>query len=80
MLYALSVSVSTADKLSNLMLKVRGGRRLNVANALKNAEQNHVLELDPADDFDVHGYAPSPEENWNLFSNKTMRLLLETQQ
>ena len=64
--------ISTADKLSNLLLKVKGGRRLNITNALNNDEQSQVLELSPSDDFDVHGHAPSPEENWNLFSNNTV--------
>jgi len=60
--------VNTADKLSNLQNKVIDGRRINLSNALS-GQPGATLVLDPAEDFDVHGYERTREESWQLFSS-----------
>jgi Alpha-tubulin suppressor and related RCC1 domain-containing proteins len=59
--------LESADMLSNLQNKVIDGRRVNLENALFGAPGTY-LELDPVDDFDVHGYAPTAAELWELYS------------
>lgn len=60
--------LSSADRLSNLQNKVADGRRLNIVNAASGTDGSY-LTLNPADDFDVHGYQRTEEENWQLFSS-----------
>ena len=59
--------LNSADGLSNLENKVVTGKRLNLANAILGVEGSY-FELNPAEDFDVHGYQRTDEENWQLFS------------
>lgn len=61
--------VYTADKLENLQNKTIDGRRLNIENAINNIEVDNIININPADDFDVHGYQSTPEEEWELFSS-----------
>lgn len=63
-----SLLTYTADTLANLENKVIEGKRVNFTNALSGTEGS-VLNLSPADDFDVHGYQRTDEENWELFSS-----------
>ena len=58
----------SADKYTHLYNKVKYGRYLSINNALANISGS-VLTVQYQDDFDVHGYAPTPEENWALFSS-----------
>ena len=60
--------IYTADSLSNLQDKVIYGKRVNSANALSGVPGEY-LTLNLADDFDVHGYQRTEEENWQLFSS-----------
>ena len=60
--------IYSVDKLSNLQNKVKDGNRLNIYNALE-GQPGALLFPDPADDFDVHGYQPTTEESWQLFSS-----------
>jgi len=57
----------SADNLTHLYNKVTQGCYLNIDNALAGIPGT---EYSPSyeDDFDVHGYTPTPEENWALFS------------
>jgi len=59
--------INTADSLSNLENKVTGGKRINIANALVNVQGANLI-LSPPEDFDVHGYQRTDDENWHLFS------------
>ena len=59
--------LSCADMLSNLENKVNSGRRLSLSNAVLGVDGAY-LTLNPTDDFDVHGYQRTDEENWQLFS------------
>jgi len=58
--------LNSADRLDNLQNKVSDGRRLNTINAV-HGYSGQRLSLNPADDFDVHGYSPTAEEQWELF-------------
>lgn len=60
--------ISTGDKLSNLQNKLKDGRVLNLDRLVSNTQSDEILPCTPADDFDIHGYQPTPEENWELFS------------
>ena len=59
--------LSASDQLENLKNKVDSGRRINLHNALAGTSGSH-LNLNPTDDFDVHGYDPSESESWELYS------------
>ncbi|MDR0489928.1 MAG: S8 family serine peptidase, partial [Oscillospiraceae bacterium] len=59
--------LDSADKLQHLQDKVCQGRGLNIQNAISNTAGAY-LALSPEDDFDAHGYQPTPEESWRLFS------------
>ena len=61
--------ISTGDRLSNLQNKLKDGRALNLDHLITNTQSDEILDCTPADDFDVHGYQPTPEENWELFTN-----------
>jgi len=61
----------SADKYTHLYNKVTSGRYLNTDNALAGI-QGSTLTVQYEDDFDVHGYAPTPEENFELFSSLTV--------
>jgi len=60
--------ISSADVLDNLLNKVADGRRLNLMNAILD-EPGESLSPDCEDDFDVHGYQRTDDENWQLFSS-----------
>lgn len=60
--------LTSADELNNLGDKAVDGRRLNVANAL-NGDEGEYLNLNPADDFDVHGYHPTQSELYELYTS-----------
>ncbi|MDR1298832.1 MAG: S8 family serine peptidase, partial [Oscillospiraceae bacterium] len=60
--------VASADMLSNLQTKVLDGRRANLVNALTGTVPDGVLQVNPEDDFDVHGYQRTEEEQWSLYS------------
>jgi len=62
----------TGERLAHLQSKVQGGRSLDVLRALSGVRQEEILTISPADDFDVQGYAPTPEDSWALFSSKTI--------
>ena len=59
---------NSGDQLSNLQNKVADGRRLNLENALNGIFPEYVMQNDPADDFDVHGYQPEQSEAFELYS------------
>ena len=59
--------ISTGDRLSNLQNKLKDGRALNLEHLISNTQSDEILDCTPADDFDVHGYERTPEENWALF-------------
>ena len=63
----------TADMLSNLQNKVYNGRRVSLFNAVNNIVQTNIIQNDPEDDFDVHGYQPDMGELWELFSSKNIK-------
>jgi len=65
--------LNTADMLSNLQNKVYNGRRVSLFNAVKNVVQTNIIQNDPEDDFDVHGYQPNASELWELFSSKSIK-------
>ena len=58
----------SSDRLSNLESTVSAGRRANKGNALAGVVGS-VIILTPADDFNVHGYQPTREEQWELFAS-----------
>ena len=58
-----------ADRYAHLMNKVADGRSLNLFNVAAGAVSEGVQTVAYEDDFDVHGYEPTPEENWELFSS-----------
>ncbi|MCL1808698.1 MAG: S8 family serine peptidase [Clostridiales bacterium] len=60
--------VRTGDKLAHLKNKVTDGRRLNLENALADIEQTEETTAEYADDFDAHGWQPSQEGRYGLFS------------
>ncbi|MCL2748359.1 MAG: S8 family serine peptidase, partial [Oscillospiraceae bacterium] len=57
----------SADRLDNLEGKVTGGRRANLANALS-GDEGEQLSLNPAYDYDVHGYIPGRGALFGLYS------------
>lgn len=59
--------LASADTLTNLESKVTDGKRVNLTSALK-GENGQVLDPNPTDDFDVHGYQRTADESWVLFS------------
>lgn len=61
--------IQTGDMLSNLQNKLKDGRVLNIKNLLENICPTEIIDCNPEDDFDVHGYQPTPEENWGLFND-----------
>ena len=58
-----------ADRYTHLMNKVADGRSLNLFNVAAGVVSEGVQTVEYEDDFDVHGYQPTPEENWELFSS-----------
>ncbi|MDR1157072.1 MAG: S8 family serine peptidase [Oscillospiraceae bacterium] len=60
--------LATADRLENLQNKVKEGRRLNLEQALQGETNDEILMLNPEDDFDVHGYQPTPSEQFELYT------------
>jgi hypothetical protein len=58
----------TGDMMAHLQDKVKDGRSLNVKNALSGLVQNSIIQIYPQDDFNEHGYAISPKDNWALFA------------
>jgi len=58
----------TSDNLTHLQNKVSGGRRINLENALTDTIGS-TLVLNPANDFDMHGYHRTEEESFVLFSS-----------
>ena len=60
--------LNCADKLSHLQNKVVNGRSLNITNILADAVVEEMQSVSCEDDFDVHGYQPTPQEAWELFS------------
>jgi alpha-tubulin suppressor-like RCC1 family protein len=63
--------LESADRLDNLQNKVVNGQRINISNALSGTEGS-VLSLNPADDFDVHGYQMTESERFELYSATTV--------
>ncbi len=61
--------LTTAERFSNLQNKVSGGRHVHLDHALRNVAATGITQKDPADDFDVAGYDPTPEEQLQLFSS-----------
>ena len=61
---------NTGKRMAHLQNKVNDGRCLDAEQALSGTAQNNIIYIDPEDDFDVHGYAPTPEDSWALFSTK----------
>ena len=57
---------ASADKLANLYGKAHEGRRLNLGNALSGMDGS-VLDLQPADDFSLEGYAQDGD-GYSLYS------------
>ncbi len=66
-----------ADSLSNLGQKVVNGKRLNLWNSINNTSGSY-LSVNPEDDFDVHGYAPTPEDGWALLSGLSNAVSIAT--
>jgi len=62
----------TSDRYEHLLNKVRQGRSLNLDNALLGAFANEIQTISYEEDFDVHGYEPTPEGSWALFAAKTV--------
>ena len=60
--------LDTADRLSNLQNKVCEGRRINIGNAMSSCEQTQIIQNDPENDFDVHGYQSTQSELYELFN------------
>jgi len=58
----------TGDRMAHLQNKVVDGRSLDVEQALSGEPQNAMVYIYPEEDFDVQGYAPTPEEPWQLYS------------
>ena len=58
-----------ADRLAHLSSKVADGRSLNLFNVAAGVVSGGVQTVAYEEDFDVHGYEPTPEENWELFSS-----------
>lgn len=63
--------LDTADRYSHLTQKVAEGRSLSLENLAAGTAVEDVTMLDPApaEDFDVHSYQPTPDENWELFNS-----------
>lgn len=59
---------NTSDKLLNLQDYVDGGRKLNLDSLASNMENNDIIDVHPAEDFNSEGYSRTPEESWELFS------------
>lgn len=57
----------SADKLSNLQDKVNAGNCLNILNLVNGVSNSDIIDIDASDDFEVNGYQPTPEENWELY-------------
>lgn len=62
--------VQTGDMFSHLQNKLKDGRVLNIDNLLKNIYTTEIAKCNSEDDFDVHGYQPTPEESWELFADQ----------
>lgn len=58
-----------ADRYAHLMNKVADGRSLNLFNVAAGVVSGGMQTVAYEEDFDVHGYEPTPEENWELFSS-----------
>lgn len=58
---------ATADKLSNLESTVDAGNKISYYRLVNNLTEDGYAEVNPADDFDVHGYQRTPSENMELF-------------
>jgi len=59
---------NTSDKLSCLEGKVNGGNKVSFINAVSGTNNTEVIMVTPEDDYDVFGYQPTVEENWELFA------------
>lgn len=57
----------TADKLSNLESTVDEGNKISYYRLVNNLTEDGYAVVEPADDFDVHGYQRTPQEDWELF-------------
>lgn len=66
---AKSAVLSRADRLSHLENKVTDGKSLNIENIINDIVSEEAQTVEYEDDFDVHGYQPTPEESWELFSS-----------
>ncbi len=60
---------NTSYRLSNLQNKVSGASMLGIYNCVAGVTDPTIVPVSPADDFDVHGYQPTAEESWELFSS-----------
>lgn len=60
------------DRLDHLRNKVVGARALNVDMALAGEYQDDYSYPSYDDDFDVHSWAPTAEESWELFSSRSV--------
>lgn len=69
--------LNSADRLDNLQNKAEDGRRLNLDNALVGNE-GEILNLNPVNDFDVHGYRPTQSELFELYSQSGKIIQIET--
>ena len=63
---------TTGERMAHLMGNVRDGRSLDAAQALAGEAQDGIVYMSPEEDFDIDGYAPTPEESWVLFSSKSI--------
>ncbi|MCL1885955.1 MAG: S8 family serine peptidase, partial [Dehalococcoidia bacterium] len=64
--------LNSADKLTHLNNKVTNGRYLSTDNAVAGIAGSVFSNVQYEDDFDAHGYAPTPEELYTLFSSLTV--------
>ena len=63
---------TTGARLGHLQNKVKDARSLDAEAAIR-GETNWDISYPEVDtDFDVHSYAPTPEESWVLFSSKNV--------
>lgn len=64
--------LDTADRYEHLQNKIANGRSVNMLNALNNTVVTQVSTISCADDFDPISYNPTPEEQLELFNQKTI--------
>ena len=68
----------TGERMAHLQNKVVDGRSLDVSRALSGNSQNDMVYINPEEDTDINGYAPTTEQ-WVLFGSQAVSVVIGKQ-